>query len=104
MGGWGYSPHSLAGAVGRCLLVAPDEESWDFLLDEHLLVAACAVVAADWEEAREVGGVHAWHEGCRCFKALPKTIFACFEQDQGSSVLGQLVMPSAPQTHGRSRS
>lgn len=45
--GLGYSSQSLVGAVGRCLLVALGEEGRDFLPDEHVLVAASAIGAAD---------------------------------------------------------
>lgn len=58
MGGWGRkagdegwrlgnSHNSSAGAVWGCFLISADERGVDFLLDEHVLVAAGAVGAAD---------------------------------------------------------
>lgn len=45
--GPGHSPHASAGAVWERLLVAPDERGRDFLLEEHILVAAFGAGAAD---------------------------------------------------------
>lgn len=61
--GLGYSPHSPVGAVGKCLLIALDEEGRGFLPDELVLVAASAIGAADREEAKGLGAFPALAQG-----------------------------------------